>query len=358
MLLPGIGAEGQQRLDAAHVAIVGMGALGCAAADLLCRAGLRTLTLIDRDIVELSNLHRQTLFTEADATSVTPKAVAAAARLKAINANVVVNSLVEDLTPKNALRLLNISPNQARPPGDLGPPMIILDGTDNFETRYLLNDISVKFNIPLAYAGVVGTGGMQSTFTPGPKNPCLRCIFPEPPAPGSTPTCDTAGVLNTVVAIATALQSTDVIRFITTQQPSPARLTAFDPWLGTHRQLDLSHARNESCPCCALHRFDWLDGAHALRATLLCGQDSIQIAPSAAARAASSPNTQTAPHLESLAARWRTIGKVHLTPHLVRGEFAEPRGPITITVFADGRTVIGNTREVEEARTLHARYVG
>jgi len=196
---------------------------------------------------------------------------------------------------------------------------------------------------------------MQATFAaPGP---CLRCVFPDPPPQGSAPTCDTAGVLNTVVNIATALQATDLIRMLTTGEPPRPRLTTFDPWLGLHRITDLAHARNDSCPCCALRRFDWLDGPHALRTTLLCGQDSVQIAPSAAARAAANHAT-AAPHLQALAERWSAIGKVHLTPHLVRGEFAEPKGPVTITVFADGRAVIGNTREPEEARSLHARYVG
>lgn len=329
-----------------------MGALGCASADLLCRAGVRTITLIDRDVVEVSNLHRQTLFTQADAEAVVPKAVAAAARLRAINPAVVVHARVEDLSPRNAIKLLNI--NAPSSPGDTDDPSAIVDGTDNFESRYLLNDVSVKHGVPLAYAGVVGTGGMQATFTP-PDGPCLRCIFPDPPPPGSAPTCDTAGVLNAVVSIAAAHQATDVIRLIASGERVPTSLFAFDPWNQLQRRTDLSGSRNAECACCAHRRFEWLEGTHALRTTVLCGQDSVQIAPSAAMR---SDGSVVRPHLEALAARWRTIGNVHLTPHLVRGEFSERDGPITVTVFADGRTVIGNTREPEEARVLMARYVG
>ncbi len=342
MLLPGIGAEGQRRLGEAHVVIVGVGALGCASADLLCRAGVGSLTLIDRDVVEESNLHRQTLFVQADADEMMPKAVAAAARLRAINPGVAVRAEVEDLSKSNASRLV----------GD--GAAAILDGTDNFETRYLLNDVSVKIGLPLAYAGVVGTGGMQATFVP-PAGACLRCVFPEPPPPGSTPTCDTAGVLNAVVVIAAAHQVTDVVRLIVTGEASPTTLVAFDPWNGTQRRLPLGEAKNNGCPCCGLRRFDWLEGGNGSRATVLCGQDSVQIAASLGARVA---GVAARPDLEALAARWRTVGTVRVTPHLARGEFVERGRAVTITMFADGRCVVGNTREVEEARVLMARYVG
>ncbi len=187
MLLPGVGEEGQRRLGTGHALIVGVGALGCASSELLARAGVGRLTLIDRDVVEATNLQRQSLFDERDADEGLPKAVAAARRLERINSTIEVTAIVEDLTPRAARRRF------ASPPFDL-----ILDGTDNFETRYLLNDLAVKHSIPYCYGGVIGTRGMAMTVRPG-VTPCLRCVFDQPPPGGTTPTCDTAGVLGPAV---------------------------------------------------------------------------------------------------------------------------------------------------------------
>jgi len=340
MLLPGIGREGQQRIAAAHVAIVGVGALGCALADMLARAGVGTITLIDRDIVELTNLQRQTLFTEADALAGTPKAEAAAARITAINSTIHVRVHAADLTARNASDLLALSSQ---------PPAVILDGTDNFETRYLLNDISVKWLIPYAYAGAVGTRGMQATFVPDAArtSPCLRCVFPDIPAPASVPTCDTAGVLGPTINIAAGAQVADALKIITSNTHLlSGTLLEFDVWNNIRRRIDLrAMGATPNCPCCQQRHFTFLDATNTDHLATLCGQRAIQV-----------PGRGPV-SFDDLATRLAPSGKIERSRFMLRF-FPHERAGVWLSIFSDGRTIIQGVDRIEEARSLHARYIG
>ena len=256
-----VGDEGQRRIRAARVAIVGCGALGSVQAEILARAGIGMLRLIDRDIVELSNLQRQFLFDESDAREGLPKAAAAARRLAQVNSEIAIEPVVADLTPSNAAELLeNID--------------LILDGTDNFETRYVLNDVAVRGGIPWIYGAAVGSYGLKLAIMPG-RTACFRCIYPEPPA-GAQPTCETAGVLGPVTATIAALQAADALKILAAGADSfVARLTTVDVWSGEIRQID-PPARDPECPCCAARQFVHLDGSR--RAPIsLCGRNAVQI---------------------------------------------------------------------------------
>jgi len=339
-ILPGVGEQGQRRLAEAHAAVVGLGALGCAIADHLARAGLGTLTIIDRDLVDHTNLQRQCLYTERDAAEGLPKAEAARHRLAAVNSEITLHAHIADLTPANA-------------DGLLGSPHILLDGTDNFETRYLLNDIAVRDSIPLAYGGVVATRGMQMTIRPG-QTPCLRCLFEDPPAPGSQPTCDTAGVLGPVVAIVAACQAADALRCLLGRgEEVPQTMLEFDLWQGRRRRIDIGAARRGDCPCCGLRRFDFLTRDSASDALGLCGQNAIQVHPSTGGALLD---------LAALASRLRAAGEVDARPFMVRflptGERGEGGEPVTVTVFRDGRAIVTGTAHPERARSLYARYIG
>lgn len=348
MLLAGIGRAGQERLLAAHAAIIGCGALGCASADLLARAGVGTITLIDRDIVELTNLQRQTLFDERDVAEGMPKAEAARRRLAGVNSGISINAAVADLNPSNAERLL--APGGGAP----GGATILVDGTDNFEARYLINDLAVKHSIPYVYAGAVGTHAMQATILPR-RTACLRCLFDEPPAPGTTPTCDTVGVLGPLISVIAAHQVTEAIKVIIGREDLlHGALLEVDLWANQHRKLSLGGPRPD-CPCCAQNLFEFLTGQRGTGPASLCGQNAVQIA------APSSLDHRL--DLGSLAARlaphgeFRALGRL-----LVRGtlthEPAEGGGAIELTVFPDGRAIVKGTHRPEVARSIYAKYVG
>jgi molybdopterin-synthase adenylyltransferase len=352
MLLPEIGAPGQERLAAARAAIIGCGALGCTLADLLARAGVGNLHIIDRDVVELTNLQRQTLFTESDAAAGLPKAEAARRRLASINSQIEIHTHTADLTARNAERLLQpvLSPCRGQ------PAALLLDATDNFQTRFLLNDVSVKHATPLIYGGVVGTRGMQATFTPfgDRRTPCLRCLFDAPPPPGSTPTCDTAGVLGPVVQMVAAAQATEAIKFLIGRRDliAPGMLD-LDPWSSppVHRRLDIGRPR-EDCRACALRRFDFLDAA-AAEHTALCGQDAVQVsAPAEGQLDLAALHHRLAPHGD-----FALMGDL-----LLRGVFSAERSDkgeqLALTLFPDGRAIIRGTTNPTRARTLYARYIG
>ena len=327
-ILPELGDDAQRRLADAHAVVVGVGALGCAAADLLARAGLGSLTLVDRDLVETSNLHRQTLYTERDALDALPKAVAAERRLRDANPTVRLRALVHDVTPASAHTLL------------AERPAVLLDCTDAFETRYLLNDLAVRERLPLCYAGVVGTRLVVAAFTPG--RACLRCVFGDPPPPGSQPTCETAGVLGPAAAIAGAYQAIDALRLLAApDQPHPP-IRSLDPWRSTHTTI--AHpAPDDACPACAHARFEFLDAPHDPHA-VLCGQSSVQVHPA----------RPTTLDLAALAARLAPIGDVRATPFLLRASI----DGVEFTVFEDARAIIRGTRDPARARAVYARYVG
>ncbi len=366
-ILPDFGQAGQERLAASHAMVIGLGALGCPAADLLARAGTGRLTLVDRDVVEFTNLQRQTLFDEADARAGAPKAEAAAKRLRAVNSSIVVDPIVEDFSPGggggegggagaggggaggggahgagSGERLVTPHPR----------PQVILDCTDNFETRYLINDVSVKHAIPYVYAGAVATGGMVMAVVPG-ESACLRCVFAEPPAPGSAPTCDTAGILGPVAMVAGALQAVEAIKILLGRVDRVSRgLWAFDPWLNQQRVLNLAGARRADCPCCGQGRFEFLhERGSGGGPRVLCGRNSVQITPGRGA----------ALDLPGLAARLAAVGEFAVLATHLRGRVragAGGEGGHELTVFADGRAIIGGTTDPIEARAVYARYIG
>lgn len=238
-----IGAEGQRKLAASAVAVVGCGALGSRQAELMARAGVGRLTLIDRDRVEQHNLPRQTLFDENDVRERLPKAQGAAGHLRAINSEISVEAVMADVTASNVEQLLRSAD-------------VVLDGTDNFETRYLLNDVCVKSNTPWVYGGLLGTLGGVMLIRPG-TGPCLRCVFPEAPQTSALATCETRGVLNTAVAWVAALQVTEALKLLVGDLHPQFRLYGFDIWKGSYSALDVT--RSATCPCCGQRRFEFLD---------------------------------------------------------------------------------------------------
>lgn len=327
-ILPELGDAGQAKLQASAVLILGCGALGSAQAGLLARAGVGHLRLVDRDVLELNNLQRQVLYTEQDVADRLPKAIAARNRLAAINSEVRIVPQVRDAHPGNMVNLLE----------DMD---LVLDGTDNFETRYLLNDACVKSKTPWIYGGVIGTSGMVMPVEPN-KGPCLRCLFPEPPPPGSLPTCDTAGVLNTAPAAVAALQATEAFRLLTGQPRSEHHLTSLDLWSGALQRVQIQ--READCPCCGQGRYDFLDQERTTRTVNLCGRTTVQITPAEPVEL----------DLASVAERLRTVGPVQQTEHLI--ELQLPG--LTVVIFPDGRALFQGTTDQAEARTLYARYLG
>lgn len=327
---------------ASHALVVGAGALGCTALDQLARAGVGRITIVDRDIVEHTNLQRQSLFDEADAHDALPKAVAARNRLARVNSTIGIDAIIADVTPENAESLVAaLRPN------------IMLDGTDNLDTRYLLNDLAVKHAVPLIYAGVIATRGMQLTILPG-RSACLRCVFPEPGAAAQVETCDTVGVLGPAVAIAASLQAAEAIRVLAADaaalasRPLPS-LTEFDLSSTRFRTIDLGNlhapAARAHCPCCGERQFEFLSGSRTRPAARLCGSGAFQIHSAA-------PRTLALPALGSQLAR---LGPVQANEFFVR---LHPREGVELTVFADARAIIRGIETEAEARALYDRYVG
>ncbi len=327
VLFPGIGQEGQQKLAAAHVALVGVGATGAAAAGLLARAGIGTLTLIDRDFVEESNLQRQILFDEADASDSLPKAEAARRKISLFNKDVAVRAHVADLTPGNIHELLAGS-------------HIILDATDNFETRYLINDYAVEQHRPWIYSAAVAAYAVTMNILPG-ESACLACIFPEPPS-GTVETCDTAGILNTAVNFAASIAVTESLKYLVGAQAKMRRtLLSCDLWTNEWSHVSAA-APNPACEVCAARNFRHLRGEGRPHITL-CGRNSVQI-----------HEHHRPVDLAALEARLRPHGEVRSNQLLLRFT----RGEHTLTVFADGRAIIQGTTDIALARSLYARFVG
>lgn len=323
----GIGEAGQLRLLGARVAVVGCGALGTFQAGAMARAGVGFLRIIDRDYVESSNLQRQWLFEESDAAEALPKAIAAARRLRLANSQVAVEPAVEDLTPGNIEELL----------GDVD---LILDGTDNFETRYLINDFAVSAGRVWIYGAAVGSYGLKMPVLPG-RSACLKCLYPEPPS-GEQPTCETAGVLSAVTGAIAALQVADALKFLVAGPDAVApQLTTIDVWSGVVRQIRLP-APSPACPACARRDFPHLRGAG--RAPIsLCGRNAVQI------------HERARPlNLRALAEKLASLGSVRANEFALRAFLP----PYELTVFPDGRAIIKGTTDVGLARSLYARYVG
>lgn len=327
ILFGGIGEAGQEALLGARAAVVGCGALGSFHAAALARAGVGRITLIDRDYVEPSNLQRQWLFEESDAAEALPKAAAAERRLARINSGIRARGVVADLTASNAADLL-------------GDADVILDGTDNFDTRYLINDFAVSRGIPWIYGAAVGSYGLSMAVIPG-RTACLRCVYPNPPE-GAQPTCETAGVLNTIVSLVASYQMADALKVLSGQAGLVrARITTVDVWEGGTRQIE-APARDPDCPTCGLRQFPYLDESRQAPVRL-CGRNAVQVQERAAAL-----------DLAALKMRLERVGEVRANEYALRFSVA----PYEMTVFPDGRAIIKGTSDMGIARSLYARYVG
>ena len=327
ILFAGIGERGQEALLASHAVVAGCGALGSFHAAALARAGVGRLTLIDRDYVEPANLHRQWLFEESDAAEGLPKAAAAARRLRAINSGVEVRAAVADLTAANAEEVL-------------GGADVILDGTDNFETRFLINDFAVHRGIPWIYGAAVGSYGIAMPVIPR-RTACLRCVYPEPPG-GAQPTCETAGILNAVVSAVASLQVADALKILSGNAGAvQARITTLDVWEGGIRQIE-APPRDDACPACGLGEFPYLEESARAPVTL-CGRNAVQVHES-----------ERTLDLAVLEQRLAPLGEVRANEFALR--FAVP--PYEMTIFPDGRAIVKGTADAAVARSLYAKYLG
>jgi len=325
--LPEIGPEGQLRISAGSVLVVGCGALGSGIANNLARAGVGLIRIVDRDVLELNNLQRQALFDENDVAEGLPKAQAAARKLRRVNSTIEIDDRVEDVTPRNIDALLQ-------------GVDLLLDGTDNFESRYVMNDACIKHGIPWIYGGVIGMTGMTMTIRPG-SGPCLRCLFPTAPPAGSVPTCETAGILNTVPAVIASIQATEALRLLCGEQAS-SHMTYIDMWKLSFRQMSVS--RDDQCPACCLRRFDYLSTDETATTTTLCGRNAVQITPAG----------HDTVDLERLQEDLETSGRVSFNGSVLKF-VVDGR---EMLVFPDGRALINGTDDERLARSLYARYIG
>lgn len=352
-LLTGFGEEGQRRLGRSTAFMLGCGALGSMAAELLARAGVGHLVIVDRDFVELTNLQRQVLFDEQDVHDAIPKAQAARRRLAQINSSVRVTAIVDDLNHGNIARYASGAD-------------IFVDGLDNFETRYLANDYAVKHCIPYIYGGAVGTTGAAFAILPHTADgdapweqdaggnratPCLRCLFEEAPPPGTTPTCDTVGVLASAVTTIASFQVTETLKVLSGnfQRICPTLLN-MDLWSNTIMQLKVASAYERGdCPCCKHGRFDYLDGRLGSGATTLCGRDAVQL---------THKQIPAGLDLDRVSARLREHGDVIANQYMLRANITDGGNAYTLSLFPDGRAIVHGTEESNVARSIYAKYVG
>jgi adenylyltransferase/sulfurtransferase len=330
-IFPGIGVEGQQKLLAAYVVVIGCGATGTMIANHLARAGVGRLTIVDRDFIELNNLQRQLLFDEQDLAENLPKAIAAERKLRAINSEIEVRGIVADANPENIEELIKDA-------------TLVMDGTDNFETRYILNDACLKHNISWIYTGAVATYGMSQTIIPG-QTACLRCLFEEMPAPGATATCDTAGVVGPVVGAVASLSAAEAIKLIVGQGELNQGIIHFDLWYNNFEQFGHKGPR-PGCPACQQHNFEFLNQEKGGQMVSLCGRDAVQIRQPGASRL---PLAELANRLNSVSQI--TASNDYLLRFVVEQKYE-------ITLFADARAIIKGTQEESVARGLYAKYIG
>ena len=330
ILFSGIGREGQSRLARSRILIVGCGALGTAQAESLARAGVGTLRIVDRDFIEFSNLQRQTMFTESDAAERLPKVVAAANHLCEINSDIALEPEIADVNYSNIERLISDCD-------------LVIDGTDNFATRYLINDACVKHGVNWIYGAAVGSYGVTMTIRPE-QTPCLRCIFPEPPPAAGAPTCDTAGVIMPIINIVAATQVTEALKLLVGKiETLHGSLMQFDVWMNEWRRIAVGEA-NPDCVTCGQRKFETLETESAEFAAVLCGRHAVQISPSHPVRV----------DLSELRKRLSTAGEVKANDYLLRFR----TGEFEMTVFQDARSIIRGTDDIATARSLYAKYVG
>ncbi len=329
-----LGEAGQRRLLASRVLLVGCGALGTVLAETLTRAGVGHLRIVDRDFVETTNLQRQVLFDEDDVAAQMPKSVAAVEKLKRINSTIELEAVVADVDCRNVRELAR----------DVN---LILDGTDNFETRFLVNDLSLETGIPWVYGGCIGSHGQVMAVLPG-KSACLRCVIESPPELGTTETCETAGILGPTVNVIASWQAILAMKILAGHLDDvPRVLTVIDLWDHTFRTLDVGNLHvSGDCPACKRGERLWLSGQCGSHSTVLCGRNSVQVVPS-------SPTTLS---LDELAAKWNGHGTITSNPYLAR--LALSGSEFELTVFRDGRAIVRGTQEIAAARALYSRYVG
>ena len=331
IIFPPIGEEGQRRLLDSRVTIIGVGATGSILADRIARAGVGHLRLIDRDFVELNNLQRQLVYDEDDVTAVLPKAVAMARHLRRVNSTIAIEDIVADVSATNIA-------------GFIADADVVLDGTDNFTTRYLINDACVKLGKPWVYTGVIATYGMSMTIRPG-ETACLRCIMGELPAPGTVPTCDTAGIIGPIVSLMGSIAAAEALKLLVGKGTLNSGMIHIDLWDDSFDKFDLGGPRPD-CPTCGQHDYDFLNAEAGTRTTALCGRDAVQVSVLGAPMLS----------LPALAERLRAaqVGAIQVNAYLLRAQI----DGYEFTVFPDGRAIIKGTNDEAVAATLYARYVG
>ncbi len=329
-IFPGIGEEGQQKLLAARVVIIGCGATGTVIANHLARTGVGRLTIVDRDFIELNNLQRQLLFDEQDLADNLPKAIAAERKLRAINSDIEVRGVVSDVNAENIEDLIEGA-------------TLVMDGSDNFETRYILNDACLKHNIPWIYTGAVSTYGMSQTIIPG-QTACLRCLMRDIPPPGTTATCDTAGVVGPLVGAMAGISAAEAIKLIVGQGDLNRGIIHFDVWYNSFEQFANSGPQPD-CPACRQRNFEFLNQEKGGQTVSLCGRDAVQIRQPGAGKLS----------LAQLGDRLSEISDVTAcNDYLLRFTVDN----YEITLFADARAIIKGTQDESVARGLYAKYVG
>ncbi len=328
VLFAPIGAEGQKRISSALATVVGCGALGSTLANLLARAGVGRIRIVDRDFVDLDNLQRQVLFDEEDVRAALPKAVAAAAKLRRINSTIGIEPVVADVAYGNVESFVKDAD-------------VVVDGTDNFETRFVVNDACIKHGKPWIYGGCVGSYGMVLPVVPG-ETACLRCWIPEAPGPGSSPTCDTAGVLNSTVGVVASLQANEALKLLAARKDALAPgLTVIDLWANSWQTMRVP--RQPECASCGRREFAFLEPRQSGTAISLCGRNAVQIAP---------PSGRL--DLVEMERRLSPLGWVRRNEYLVRFSAEE----LEVTLFPDGRAIVQGTGDPARARAVYAKYVG
>ncbi len=327
ILFSGIGTEGQRKLGNSSVVIIGCGALGTIIATSLVRAGVGKVRIIDRDFIEYHNLQRQVLFDEDDVKNQLPKAIAAERHLKKVNSSIEIEGIVADVNYTNIERFVQGAD-------------VILDGLDNFETRFLINDVSLKLKIPWVFGGAISTSGTTMTIIPG-ETPCFRCFLANPPDVGRVPTCDTVGVIGPVPFIVGSIQSAEAMKVLVGAKEINRNIIVFDVWYGSFHNLKVD-ARQDCPPCQG--RYEFLEGRVGVKTTTLCGQNAVQVL-----------NTKVSSlSLEELATRLKPVGEVSYNEFMLRFTVDDNE----MVVFPDGRAIVKNTTDEVLAKGLYAKYIG
>lgn len=329
IIFPPLGAAGQERLLAARVVLIGCGANGTVIANMLARAGIGTLVIADRDFVELNNLQRQVLFDEEDIVRGLPKAIAAAEKLKRINSSIQIAGIVTDVNAENIEELI-------------AGANLVLDGTDNFEARFLINDACVKHDIAWIYGGAVASYGMTMTIVPR-ETACLRCVFHKEPPPGTLPTCDTAGVIAPIVSVIASIVSAEAIKFLTGTGTRNAGLIHIDLWENSFETFAIP--RRDDCIACVQNKYEYLEGERAgVMTAYLCGRNAVQV----------NPGRGHSLNLAALAERLHEAGQISLNEYLLKLSIDN----YELTIFPDARAIVKGTEDAGVARSVYAKYVG